>query len=88
VGNSNNATQIASFEVEKETYQDVIQLDARDTYDSLTYKTVELLKYMETEVQEYDFLMKIDDDTFVRVDRLVQFLSSIPKEKSYAGRFH
>jgi len=36
----------------------------------------------------YDFLVKIDDDTFVRLDRLVNLLSTIKPLRAYIGYFH
>lgn len=90
VGQPKNEEEAIRFKQEQQQYGDIVQLPSADVYDALTAKTIELLKYMDTEVKQpnYDFLMKVDDDTFVRPDRLASFLSEITPSKAYVGHFH
>ena len=59
-----------------------------DTYDDLTQKTIQTLVHVyENYLDEFDWLMKADDDTFVLVDNLRAFLSDkCADENSAYGR--
>lgn len=56
---------------------DLIQLDCKDDYNSLPEKTFAIIKWARE--NEYDKLLKMDDDVYVRPERLV-----IPEE-DYVG---
>ena len=51
-----------------------------DKYDLLTDKVVESMKWI-GETSVFDYLLKVDDDTFVRVDKLVSALQLKVMEK-------
>lgn len=56
-----------------------------DTYDRLPFKTLSALRIALT-YKDWDFLIKVDDDTFVHFDRLKTFLNNIdPKTSFYGG---
>ncbi|KAL1423568.1 hypothetical protein MTO96_020952 [Rhipicephalus appendiculatus] len=57
-------------------HKDVIQADFRDTYRNLTIKTVFMLKWAYVNCSRTRFLLKVDDDMFVNVEKLLRFLKA------------
>ncbi|XP_037806004.1 lactosylceramide 1,3-N-acetyl-beta-D-glucosaminyltransferase-like [Lucilia sericata] len=70
-----NETHIR-LQQEAEQYDDIIQENFLDTYNNLTIKSVMALKWITRNkcFQKAAFFMKCDDDTFVNVPNLLQFL--------------
>jgi len=65
-------------------YNDLIFLPNLDTYRNLSYKTMYMCKWM-TEHYNFDFLLKMDDDVFVRLDKYVEVIKDIVPFKYWAG---
>ena len=83
--NSENKT---ALDDENKLNQDLIMLPhLEDKYDLLTDKVVEFMKWI-GETSVFDYLLKVDDDTFVRVDKLVNALQLKPRDKLYWGFFN
>lgn len=59
-----------------------------DSYNALTEKTMEAMKFAVGLNKKYDFMVKIDDDAFLRMDHLIAILRVIPNTKLYMGYFH
>lgn len=57
-----------------------------DSYGTLTLKLLESFKWLDRHV-EFTHLIKADEDSFVRVDRLAYELQKKPKERFYWGFF-
>ena len=57
-----------------------------DEYKQLTMKVIASMKWINENI-EFDYVLKADDDTFVRVDIMVNKLRSKPKERLYWGQF-
>lgn len=77
-----------TLESEIARFQDVLFLpDVNDTYDSLTRKLLHSLTWVDKNV-DYEFLFKVDDDTFARIDDIAVELQSLSvKERLYWGFF-
>ena len=73
---------------EAELYRDVFQLPVKENMDSgktyAYYKTL-IERQKSGEMRSYDYVMKADSDSFIRVDRLLDFLDGLPKGPSYIG---
>jgi hypothetical protein len=74
-----------SAQMEAEAFGDILLLELRDTYDNLTNKTFSILRWAESVINYIEFLMKIDDDSFVQFDRLLMMLLSLKSKYLYVG---
>jgi len=75
----------AAVREENRLYGDLLQVNCVEAYLNLTCKTLEMCRSF---VRDYDFglLFKVDDDTFVRLDRLLPELVRRQNEKAlYEG---
>jgi hypothetical protein len=71
---------------ENDLHHDLIQGSFVDTYRNLTYKSVMGLKWAAEYCGKADFVMKADDDTFIRMEWLMGFLDHLdPKDRFIAG---
>ncbi|XP_030758174.1 beta-1,3-galactosyltransferase 5-like [Sitophilus oryzae] len=61
---------------ESDVYGDVIQGNFLDTYRNLTYKTMSAFKYMLYHCKKASYVLKIDDDDFVNMPLLLNFLKN------------
>lgn len=72
---------------EEKVHGDLLLLDdIEESYSSLTKKLLSTLKWVNRHVK-YNFLMKVDEDTFVRVENILDELVSKPQERLYWGFF-
>ncbi|XP_059469519.1 beta-1,3-galactosyltransferase 5 [Neocloeon triangulifer] len=72
---------------ESELYGDIIQSHFFDSYDNLTLKTVSALEWIDTYCYQARFILKTDDDMFINVPRLLQFVDKHANDKrSIYGR--
>ena len=73
---------------EKKKYNDLVLLPhLEDKYDDLTSKVLQTFHWVSRNIM-FDYLLKVDDDTFVRLDELVKRLESKPAERLYWGYFN
>jgi hypothetical protein len=71
-----NETQM-KIEQEATTYGDVIQIEMADFYRNLSLKVAGLFNWLYKYCHhKIDFLFKVDDDVYVNVRNLVQFVKS------------
>ena len=72
---------------EKQAYGDLLLLKKfTESYSNLTKKLLAVIKWVEENLQT-DYFMKVDEDSFVRVDEVLKALDSKPKESVYWGFF-
>jgi hypothetical protein len=71
----NNLTQI-QIEEENKTHGDIIQMEMSDLYRSLSLKVAGLFNWLHRHCPKMDFLFKVDDDVYVNVRNLAQFVQS------------
>lgn len=80
------------LEYEAAVHGDVVMLDSLDTYDRLPFKTIALMRWLAAHDGRQctvDFMLKTDDDSYVRLDRLHAHLSGSPDpQHAYWGFFN
>lgn len=69
-----------------ELHKDVLWLPCSDSYEHLPAKVLESLQWLISH-RDFDFILKVDDDTFACVDQIKAQLSDAPRGRLvYAGR--
>ena len=82
-----SAAEKKSLIIEDSKYKDLVLLkEFSESYFSLTEKLIETLKWADENLK-LDYFMKVDEDTFVRLDEVVKELNSKPKKLVYWGFF-
>ncbi|KAL3855101.1 hypothetical protein ACJMK2_014330 [Sinanodonta woodiana] len=79
VGRIENETVQRSLETESKQFQDIVQGDFIDDYHNLTHKGVLGYRWITEYCQNAKFILKIDDDVFVNIFRVIHTL--LPKFK-------
>eukprot|EP00898_Chlorokybus_atmophyticus_P007121 jgi/Chlat1/740/Chrsp104S01220 len=76
-----------NFKIRREAvkYGDIVLIDVPEHYRNIPAKALKLFEYATVAYRHYDFILKADDDTFVRLDRLLEELPNKPKEALYWG---
>eukprot|EP01112_Ceratiomyxa_fruticulosa_P010824 TRINITY_DN2876_c0_g1_i2.p1 TRINITY_DN2876_c0_g1~~TRINITY_DN2876_c0_g1_i2.p1 ORF type:complete len:705 (+),score=131.08 TRINITY_DN2876_c0_g1_i2:280-2394(+) len=75
-------------EEENAIFKDMVIFDTfLDNYRNLSLKTLELMTYA-TQNYQTDYVMKIDDDSFLRLDFLMDHLEDAPRTRYYWGKSH
>ena len=86
VGLSPDKKEIQQLANESAIYEDVIQVNAVDSYSNLTLKTVALLYWTYTRCPKVNWILKCDDDNYVNGQFLVTLLNEIsPSMKNSAS---
>ncbi|XP_021707832.1 beta-1,3-galactosyltransferase 5 isoform X2 [Aedes aegypti] len=68
-------------------YSDIIRGNFIDSYRNLTLKTLSLLEWTSTNCPNATYLLKTDDDMFINVPKLLQFIEShLSYKRSIFGR--
>ena len=68
----------ANIEKEVDTFGDMLLLpDHHESYENLTKKLLHSLQWVNEHMNNYDYLLKCDDDSFVQVDRLIAALKTL-----------
>lgn len=76
VGTSNDTLTQSQIEEESKTYGDIIQVEIPDFYENLSLKMAALLNWLYKNCANVDFVLKVDDDVYVNVRNLAQFIQS------------
>ncbi|KAK9114031.1 hypothetical protein Syun_020828 [Stephania yunnanensis] len=85
-----NGRKEVNMEVKKEAefFGDIVIVPFMDSYDLVVLKTVAICKYGVNTVSA-KYIMKCDDDTFVRVDAALEEAKKVPEDKAlYAGNIN
>ncbi|KAK3604048.1 hypothetical protein CHS0354_004732 [Potamilus streckersoni] len=80
VGRTENETVQRSLETESKQFQDIVQGDFIDDYHNLTHKGVLGYRWITEYCQNAKFILKIDDDVFVNIFRVIHTLLPIFKK--------
>lgn len=85
--NSLSHKEITSLKQEHNSYKDLLILSSfRDSYSKLSEKLLHVLQWISENVN-YKFLLKVDDDSFVHLEALLNVLQKMPQENLYLGFF-
>lgn len=88
IGTNNLAEEVKkNIEREQFSHNDLLLLNGlTESYKNLTTKLMYSLQWVDQTV-DYKFLLKVDDDSFVRVDQLLKEIPLKPPERLYWGFF-
>lgn len=81
IGNSVNSTMNTEVQKENQLFNDIVKINLLEDYYNLTYKTVAMLEFVISHCQGAKFLMKLDDDIFVNIPKILMFLESHRNDK-------
>lgn len=71
--------------VENSICHDILFTDISETYENLSKKSIALLHWASTNCKGVKYLLKIDDDMFLNIPRLLDELTTKPKLNSISG---
>uniref|UniRef100_A0A663LTT1 Hexosyltransferase n=2 Tax=Neoaves TaxID=3078114 RepID=A0A663LTT1_ATHCN len=81
------AEELRSLELEQSRHRDLLLLpELRDSYENLTAKVLATYVWLDLHL-DFQFALKADDDTFVRLDVLVEELRAKEPRRLYWGFF-
>ena len=89
LGQSGNLKVRKDVEKESQRFQDMIMGNFTDTFYNLPVKVIMAFEWAFSFCQ-FDYLLKSDDDVFLHIPNIFQYLSraSVPKTRLYAGNVH
>ena len=87
---SANSTSNQSIKLESNQYHDVLQATFIESYYNLTIKSLTMLKWFsETcQHQNFDYLLKVDDDVYVNIHQLINLLIDNTHKNLLTGFIH
>ena len=75
----------ASCNREAASHQDLVVLPhIRESYYNITHQTLEMCRMAAME-PAITHLLKVDDDSYVHIDKLMSRLKALPRDKIFAG---
>ncbi|KAK6195351.1 hypothetical protein SNE40_000801 [Patella caerulea] len=87
LGKSTNSTLNSQVRDEAKITKDIVQADFQESYYNLTFKVLMGFKWVKTFCPETQFVMKIDEDTFIDVPRILNLLVSLEWSNTIYGPF-
>ncbi|KAI8125050.1 3-galactosyltransferase 5, Beta-1 [Lucilia cuprina] len=81
LGRTTNATVSEALTQENMIYGDLIRGHFIDSYNNLTLKTLSSLEWVDQNCPKVKYILKTDDDMFINVPKLLQFLDAHAKDK-------
>ncbi|CAH2014344.1 unnamed protein product, partial [Acanthoscelides obtectus] len=83
VGETNNISMQNDLQLESDQYGDIIQERFVDSYNNLTLKSIQMVKLAANNcLNTTKYLLKIDDDMFVNVPRLVSLILAVNETRN------
>ncbi len=82
IGITNIPSLEDSLALEQNRYGDLVQEDYIDSYRNLTHKAISALKYISLHCSHVTYVLKTDDDVFVNIFALLQYLVNIDRNSS------
>ncbi|XP_041452234.1 beta-1,3-galactosyltransferase 5-like [Drosophila obscura] len=86
LGRTTNATLNESINQENYIYGDMIRGNFIDSYFNLTLKTISMLEWTDTHCPWVKYILKTDDDMFINVPRLLDFIDGKKDTRTIYGR--
>ena len=88
IGYPNGSSTQDDIISEDEQYQDLLEFNILDSYYNLTIKTTSILLWYDQYCSKNsDYLLYVDDDVLVHVDRLITYIYQINDNNSIKGWF-
>ncbi|XP_065356532.1 uncharacterized protein LOC135950931 [Calliphora vicina] len=81
LGRTTNASVSEALTQENMIYGDLIRGHFIDSYNNLTLKTLSSLEWVDHNCPKAKYILKTDDDMFINVPKLLQFLDAHAKDK-------
>ncbi|XP_071804986.1 beta-1,3-galactosyltransferase 6-like isoform X1 [Asterias amurensis] len=82
-----SSSDMNALESEQKQYNDLLLLpDLKDSFNSLTSKLIKMMVWLDQNV-DFKYLLKVDDDSFVRLDAMLHELRSKSRVRLYWGFF-
>lgn len=85
LGKSKNSALQDLANTEKLIYNDIIFEDVLETYENLTRKSIAILRWTVSFCNQARYLLKIDDDMFLNLPRLLSYLSDFSQVNTVLG---
>lgn len=85
LGNASNDNVNEELKLESNNNHDILQIDFKDSYANLTYKTITGLKWANEYCENAKYVMKTDDDMYVNTELLPLLMKQIPQEDFLGG---
>ena len=85
LGNASNDNVNDELKVESDNNHDIIQIDFKDSYANLTYKTITGVRWANEYCENAKYVMKTDDDMYVNTELLPLLMKQIPLENFLGG---
>lgn len=73
VGKSKDQNVDQAFHRENLEFKDMVRINIQESYNNLPYKAVAMLELLTKQCKSAKFLLKLDDDIFVNVPKLLMF---------------
>ncbi|XP_017152867.1 beta-1,3-galactosyltransferase 5-like isoform X1 [Drosophila miranda] len=86
LGRTTNATLNEALNKENYIYGDMIRGNFIDSYFNLTLKTISMLEWADTHCPNVKFILKTDDDMFINVPKLLDFIGRQKDNRTIYGR--
>lgn len=81
LGATSNTVQDEELSAENYMYGDIIRGRFIDSYNNLTLKTISMLEWVDRYCPHVSFVLKTDDDMFINVPKLLQFIEKHHNDK-------
>lgn len=85
LGGVANSTLQEELLEENKQFKDLVRGNFLDSYKNLSYKLIAGLKYAKYHCPEAEYVLKIDDDMFVKMEDLIEKLDHFKKERLILG---
>ncbi|XP_068735806.1 beta-1,3-galactosyltransferase 1-like [Montipora capricornis] len=87
LGSVENGDGLSENEIKREAqrYNDILQFSSIDNYNNLVIKVLSGFRWAVTQVDPV-FVLKADDDVYIRLPRLMLWLSNFGKSQFYGGQ--
>ncbi|XP_033747155.1 beta-1,3-galactosyltransferase 1-like [Pecten maximus] len=86
IGNPNDTTIQRAILNESKHYHDIVQDNFVDSYRNLTLKSIFMLKWTSKFCVKTSYLLKVDDDMFVNVPYLIDYLNATQIRNAVIGQ--
>lgn len=85
LGKSKDTVHQSLAETENSIHNDILFEEILETYENLSQKSIALLRWASANCNGVKYLLKIDDDMFLNLPRLLNELNAHPKTNTISG---